>query len=182
MPNTVNDNGLTIAQKPRLICAMAAIVLMAIPHVTSAETLFVHVKHASNSYGNEITISVLEGMLDGFFENGHIAFDSGAGLESDSTPALVRIARFGGAQYLVVVTVTGQMPQTAESQSEIAASALYEVFEAAYGRRVFDGEADTGVAEGEQRSKEQTVFFSLGQELSLRIHRHFTSIAVQSTK
>ena len=145
---------------------LVAVVIQSVP----AETLFLHVNDKMIVNSLDILDPVRDGILDGLFENGHIAFDSGPREETDNVSVLVGIARNGGAQYLVVVTLS----------DEIELSAGFSVFESAYGRSLFDGVVRADGVDKEKHSMDNSLVFKLGQEISAQIHQYFTSFQKNS--
>ena len=154
----------------KLALPIFAVVLAAGSVLTaSSETVFFHVEDEMSIHSRDILEPVREGMLDGFFENGHIAFDSGPQEESNNVTMLVRSARQGGAKYLVYVTLSGGV------DDRIDLSATFSVFESTYGSELFEGIVQTKNIVKNEQIKDNLLVFEFGQEISFHVHQYFAS-------
>jgi hypothetical protein len=114
---------------------------------------------------------VTEGIFDGLFDSGHIAFNTRDGAALPSTAELLAIARAGGAGYVLEADIAYTRTPIAGGSPRVSATAAFTLIETRQGST-----ADSGTLSADNRGREKvTDLKKLGFELGRSIVRDITS-------
>ena len=139
------------------------------------ETFFLHVDKTINGVKTDKPVHIKDGMLDGFFDLGHIVFDSGPKNNGETLPDLLRIAFNGGAQYLVFTNVLSTVLEIDADTQRIEFSAFYRIFDASTGLPLAEGETETDNKGQEKEVNPYDIEFLFGVDVS---HLVATSLSI----
>jgi len=155
---------------------------------TFGETIFICTDEECDGTVVPLDEQVREGVFDGLFEAGHIVFDDCV-VKRDkviTSPASIRelltLASEEEAPFLVIVRVHSTKKNLASGAERIQSEAEYLLYDVAAGARIGRGVLTATNLDKEVDMKRKKLWFSLGEQISVKIGKLFETFPASGKK